>query len=447
MSIEYKALVFGAGMVTAPLVKYLTERKVEVTLATRTLGKAEAIAKGLNNVQCVAANVENKEDADKIDQLVKDTNVVISLLPWTLHAVLCELSMKHDKHFCTSSYVNDFIKPFDGVAKEKGVIILMECGVDPGLDHMSAKRVIDDIHAKGGKVVSFKSFCGGLPAPDSNNNPFGYKCSWSPRGVLLASRQDAKFFKDGEALTLPGKELFASPDQYTNVGGVGDFEGYPNRDSTKYREIYSIPEAQTLIRGTFRYQGWCEVLKCMGDLDLTSLDEIEVEENTTYASAMSRWMGSDESPREAAAKKLGLPSSHSAFDKMEWLGLFSDEKVPAGKTTKLDAVTHLFETKMTYAPGERDMIVMQHEFIVEYPQADGSVVKKTMYSSMTEMGDPAGYTAMAKTVTLPLAMAVYKVLTGEIKLTGIQIPVIPELYNPILDAMAEVDVKFVETEA
>ena len=250
-----KTLVLGAGMVSRPLVRYLLDQpEYHVTMASRTVSKAEKIINGHDRGKSVSLNVN---DDALLEKLVAESDVTVSLLPYEYHVKVAKLCIKHKKHLVTTSYVSESMQKLDNEAKKAGVLLLNECGLDPGIDHMSAMRIIHGVEENGGKIIIFRSTTGALPAPEANNNPFGYKFSWSPRGVLLASRNAAKWLEDGKEISIPGEKLF---ENYTlqDVPGVGTFENYPNRNSLPYKDIYGLKDAKTVYRGTFRMTGWCE---------------------------------------------------------------------------------------------------------------------------------------------------------------------------------------------
>ncbi|MFX1368207.1 MAG: saccharopine dehydrogenase C-terminal domain-containing protein [Promethearchaeota archaeon] len=330
------------------------------------------------------------------------------------------------------------MKALENQALDADILLLNECGVDPGIDHMSAQKIIDEVHNNGGKIRSFTSFTGGLPAPDANNNPFGYKLSWSPRGVLLAGRNDAHFLRNSKEVKIPGAELF---DNYEimEVPGIGKFEGYPNRDSMSFIEIYGIPETETMLRGTFRNLGWCKTLKKIADLGLLDLDERSFE-GMTYSNLMRDLVDDKEIDlTSAVTKQVGLNSDNTIISRLEWLGLFSEQEIPSKATTNLDALCNLFESKLQYAEGERDMIVMHHEFIAEYPDR-----KEKITSTMIDYGIPNGDSSMSRTVALPVAIASKMILDGKITLKGVHRPVLPELYKPILKELETLDISLAE---
>jgi saccharopine dehydrogenase-like NADP-dependent oxidoreductase len=340
----------------------------------------------------------------------------------------------------TTSYVKDTMLALDAQAKEEGIILLNEIGVDPGIDHMSAMRVIHHVENNGGKIASFISWTGGLPAPEASDNPYGYKFSWSPKGVLIAGKNDAQFQRGGELVQIPGEELF---DHYwpVQVEGLGEFEGYPNRDSMPYTETYDIQPTDWMFRGTLRNVGWCATLKKIveaGFLDDSPLEDAPATFRELTAQLLE--VSPDTDFPQYLAEKWGLCHDSKPITDWAWLGLFSDEPIPSGKTTPIDIMTAQMLAKMAYQPGERDMIVMQHEFVAEYPDR-----KEAITATMIDYGIPHGDTSMARTVGLPAAIAVRMILHGEFAgLTGVHVPVIPEIYEPVLAELAELGIGLTE---
>ncbi|MBN2229921.1 MAG: saccharopine dehydrogenase NADP-binding domain-containing protein [Candidatus Thorarchaeota archaeon] len=431
-----KVLCLGAGLVARPYIHYLSENGFHVLVASRTKEKAERLIKGCENAEALAFNIA--KDDNLLEELTAKVDLVCSLLPYTYHVKAAKVAIKHKKPFCTTSYISDEMKALEKDAKSAGVLLLNECGVDPGIDHMSAMKIIDNVHDNGGKIASFTSFTGGLPAPDSNNNPYGYKLSWSPRGVLLAGRNDAHFLRDGKDVKIPGAELFENY-ELMEVPGIGTFEGYPNRDSMSYIDIYNIPETKTMLRGTFRNVGWCETLDKIADLGLLDIEERSLD-GITYAAMIQELTSAGSNDiKEAVAKFCKIDINHQIITRLEWLGLFEERLIPSGINTRLDALCHLFEEKMQYTPGERDMIVMHHEFIVEYPGK-----KQKITSTLIDYGIPNGDSSMSRTVALPVAIASRMILEGRINLTGVYRPIIPEIYEPILEELAGLDIALEE---
>ena len=431
-----KILCLGAGLVARPYIQYLSDNGFHVIVASRTISKAERLIEGCNNTEAVAFNIA--KDDELLEELIQKVELVCSLLPYTFHVKAAKVAIRHKTHFCTTSYISDEMKALEDDAKKAGILLLNECGVDPGIDHMSAMKIIDEVHNNNGQITSFTSFTGGLPAPDANNNPYGYKLSWSPRGVLLAGRNNAQFRRDGKEVKIPGSELFESC-EHMEVPGMGTFEGYPNRDSLSYIDIYNIQETKTMLRGTFRNLGWCGTLDKIADLGLLNIEERSLE-GMTYAALMRELTStSDSDVKSAVAKVCNIEPDNSIITRLEWLGLFEEKQIPAGTNTILDALCNLFEEKLQYAPGERDMIVMHHEFIAEYPDK-----KQKITSTLIDYGIPNGDSSMSRTVALPVAIASKMILDGKINLTGVHRPIIPEIYEPILNELETLDIKMDE---
>lgn len=433
-----RVLVLGAGMISRPLVRYLLDiPDYHVRMASRTVSKAEKIINSHDRGKAVALNVS---DDTKLDELVSESDVVVSLLPYTYHVKVAKLCIKHKKHLVTTSYVSDEMHELDDQAKEAGIILLNECGLDPGIDHMSAMRIIHDVENNGGKVISFRSATGALPSHEANNNPFGYKFSWSPRGVLLASCNAAKWLEDGKEVSISGKKLF---ENYTiqDVPGVGSFENYPNRNSVPYKNIYGLKDAKTVYRGTFRMTGWCETLRKIVALGWLSEKPIKDFSGKTYGDLTRKLIGagSKDNLSEATARFLGLEPYSTVIKRLEWLGLFGDGPLPEEKNNPLDYLIVLTLKKMLLGKEERDMIVMHHEFIAEYPSK-----KEYTTSTLVDYGIPNGDSSISRTVALPAAIAVKMILGGKINLIGVHIPVTPEIYDPILDELEEMGITFNE---
>jgi saccharopine dehydrogenase (NADP+, L-glutamate forming) len=433
-----RVLVLGAGLVAGPLVRYLLDVEgFQVTVASRTVEKAERLIGGASNGTALSLDVKGESE---LDALIAEHDLSISLLPYVHHPLVARLCVEHGKQMVTTSYVKDEMRALDGAAREAGVILLNEIGVDPGIDHMSAMQVIHRIRDVGGRLVSFASNTGGLPAPDANDNPFGYKFSWAPRGVILAGKNPARYLKDGEVVDVPGPELFAH--YWTcSVVGFGELEVYPNRDSLPYIAAYDIPTARNMFRGTLRYPGWCDTLEAIVDLGLLDEDERDNLAGLTFAELTARLIGSDGVGLKAdLASRLGTATDAKPITDLEWLGFFSEDSLPEGANTYLDVVARRMLAKMQYAPGERDMLVMQHEFVTEYQNRTEKVT-----STMIDYGIPNGDSSMSRLVGLPAAIAARMILQREIALTGVHTPVIPEIYEPVLTELATLGVSFEET--
>jgi saccharopine dehydrogenase-like NADP-dependent oxidoreductase len=437
-STKKKILVFGAGLVSKPGVRYLLGNKnLIVTVASRTVSKAEKLVEGFDNGIAQQILVDNVE---AVEELIKENDIIISLLPWVHHLKVANLCLKHNKHMATTSYVSEGMKKLDEEAKSKGILFLNEIGVDPGIDHMSAMKIIDEVHDEGGKIVHFYSYCGGLPAPEANDNPYGYKFSWSPKGVVLASGNPAKYLENGEIVEIVGKDLFLNK-RLDEIEDLGTFEVYPNRDSMPYQELYGLEEAQTVMRGTYRNIGWCDTLKKIVDLGLIDESPKDNLKGITYKQMMAALLGASENDdvAEKTAAKVGLAKDDEVIKRLEWLGLFSDEPVP-DHDNYLDILSDRLQEKLYYEKGERDMLILRHKFIVENKDKSRDMITSTM----VDFGIPNGDTSMARTVSLPLAIGVKLMAEGKINLTGVHIPKIKEVYDPVLEELEKLNIKMEE---
>ncbi len=432
-----KVLVLGAGLVARPLVRHLLDHPgFHVTVASRTVSKAERMINGHPQGQAKTFSIT---DADLLHHLVAEHDLAVSLLPYIHHVQVARACITHRKHMVTTSYVSDAMRALDGTAKDAGIVILNEIGLDPGIDHMSAMKVIHQVQEDGGEIVSFSSWCGGLPAPEANTNPFGYKFSWSPRGVILAGRNSARFLRDGEEVAIPGQELF---DNYwiVPIEGLGDFEGYPNRNSLPYIETYGIPTTKEMFRGTLRNIGWCPTLNKLGELGLFSKEKRDDRDPLTFKELTAGLIGSaGEDLKADLAAFLGIETDSLVMSNLEWLGLLSDDLLPAGQRTLLDVLAARMLEKMAYDPGERDMIILQHQFLAQYRDHQEKIT-----STLIDFGMPHGDSAMSRTVSLPAAIGVKLILEGQIGARGVQTPVIPEIYEPVLAELEELGIRCVE---
>ncbi|KAI1133975.1 saccharopine dehydrogenase [Hypoxylon sp. FL0543] len=433
-----KVLMLGAGFVTRPTLDILCGSGIPVTVACRTLESAKALSVGVQNATPISLDVTN---AQALDAEVAKHDLVISLIPYTFHATVIKSAIRQKKHVVTTSYVSPAMMELDQQCKEAGITVMNEIGLDPGIDHLYAVKTIEEVHNEGGKILSFKSFCGGLPAPENSGNPLGYKFSWSPRGVLLALRNPASFYQDGKVVNVAGPDLMATAKPYHIYPGFA-FVGYPNRDSTPYKERYNIPEAQTIVRGTLRYAGFPEFVKVLVDIGFLK------DEEQSFCKEPIPW-------KEATQKIISAPSpdekdliaticAKTTFkdeeEKMRilrglrWLGIFSSEKtIPRGNP--LDTLCATLEKKMQFGEGERDLVMLQHKFEVELK--DGT--RQTRTSTLCEYGstEPGGYSAMAKLVGIPCAVAVKQVLDGTLSEKGVLAPMNSKINNPLIKELKE----------
>jgi len=433
-----KILILGAGLVARPLVRYLLgQPDFEVEVASRTVSKA---IKLINSHPKGEAKELNLKDEEGLKERISKADLVISMVPYSFHPKVAKYCIDYQKHMVTTSYVSEVMKNLDEEAKRAGIIILNEVGLDPGIDHMEAMRIIHEVEENGGEILSFTSYCGGLPAPEANTNPFGYKFSWSPIGVLLAGKNSAQFLKDGQQVFIPPENLFENY-SIIHIEELGEFEGYPNRNSLPYIELYGIESTNTMFRGTLRNKGWCATMKKMVDLGL--LDEREEDwTGLTYKDFLRNLMNepSDMDLKKALSSHLNIDEDSDIFSRFEWLGLLSDDPLPVTKGSALDILGAKMLEKLQYEEGERDMIILQHIFIVAYK--DGK--KEKITSTLIDFGIPNGDTSMARTVGLPAAISTRLILEEKIKRTGVVIPITPEIYTPILNELKEVGIAFKE---
>ena len=439
MTTSKRVLVLGAGLVTRPMVSYLLKQPtISLTVATRTVDKAQRMIAGHARGRAVALDVA---DDVALRAIVADHDLIVSLLPYIYHVKVAKLCIELSRHLVTTSYVSPEMRALDTAAREAGVLLLNEIGLDPGIDHMSAMRIINGVAQRGGWVQSFVSNCGGLPAPEANTNPWGYKFSWSPRGVVLAGRNSARYLWEGDLREVPGPALFGDVHHLT-VEGLGQLEVYPNRDSMGYREIYGLTRAQTIFRGTFRNPGHCAAWKALADCGWLDIHPHQVAD-FSYAKLFCSLVGCEgRKPREAAARFLDISPAANLLDRFEWLGLFSDDAIPgSAEQSPLDVLADRLLLKLPYAAGERDMIVLQHRVTAEYPQG----ATEHIVSSLVDFGQPGADSAMSRTVSLPAAIAVRHILDGTIRELGVQVPVLPGIYDPVLIELETLGIAFQET--
>ncbi|KAK6340632.1 Saccharopine dehydrogenase [NADP(+), L-glutamate-forming] [Orbilia brochopaga] len=433
-----KVLLLGSGFVARPTLDILCESGVAVTVACRTLESAKSLSAGVKNATAISLDVTNDQALDA--ELAKH-DLVISLIPYTFHAAVIKSAIRQKKHVVTTSYVSPAMMELDQQCKDAGITVMNEIGLDPGIDHLYAVKTIEEVHKDGGKITSFLSYCGGLPAPENSGNPLGYKFSWSPRGVLLALRNPASFYQDGKIVNVAGPDLMATAKPYHIYPGFA-FVAYPNRDSTGYKERYNIPEAQTIIRGTLRYGGFPEFVKVLVDIGFLK------DEEQSYCKEAIPW-------KEATQKILGASSSDekdliaAIYAKttfkdeqqrgliiagLKWLGIFSSEAIiPRGNP--LDTLCATLEKKMQFGEGERDLVILQHKFEVELK--DGT--KQTRLSTLCEYGstEPGGYSAMARLVGIPCAVAVQQVLDGTLVERGVLAPMSSKINDPLIKELKD----------
>ncbi|GAA4006540.1 saccharopine dehydrogenase C-terminal domain-containing protein [Hymenobacter fastidiosus] len=443
-----RILLLGAGRSASSLITYLLQHAStegwQLTVAdVNPAHLVPVLAAHSDYARAVPFDIQREE---LLDELVPAADIVISMLPALFHLPVARACVRHGRHLVTASYVSEDIRALDADARAAGILILMECGLDPGLDHMSAMQALGHIRARGGRLTSFKSYCGGLMAPDSEgDNPWRYKFTWNPRNVVLAGQSTAKYLEHGHPRFIPYQQLFTRLDTL-DVPGYGQFEGYANRDSLSYRAPYGLDDIPTILRGTLRRPGYCAAWQALVRLGLTD-DSVHLGNgpDMTWAQLIESYLpgaAPGASLPHRLATHLSLEAAGPEMQKLTWLGLFTATPVGLPDATPAQLLERLLTTKWALQNGDQDMIVMQHLFNFE---VDGQPLQRT--SSLVVLGDDATHTAMAKTVGLPLAMAVRRLAQGQITHRGVVIPIHADLYEPILaELAADYAIRFEEHE-
>ncbi len=441
-----KILLIGAGRSSYSLIQYLlsyaAQEGWELTVGDVNLGLAEEKVKNHSQGKAIQFDINHAEAAERE---IAEAEVVISLLPPFLHSKVAQSCLKFNKHLLTASYVSPEIKALDNEAKSKGLLFLNEIGLDPGIDHLSAMQIIDRLKAEEAKITAFRSYTGGLVAPEHDNNPWHYKFTWNPRNVVLAGQGTAKYIINGQYKYVPYHRLFTHLEEIS-IKDYGQFEGYPNRDSLTYREVYGIAHIPTLIRGTLRKKGFCQSWNVFVQLGMTDDSYVmENSENMTYREFTNSFLQYSKTylVEEKLAMLLGISPTDELIKKVEWLGLLGHERIGLPKATPAQILQHLLEKKWKLEAEDKDMIVMQHIF--EYETLQGE--KRKLLSSLAVKGENQQETAMAKTVGLPLGIATKLLLQGKLTgLSGVLIPVQKEIYIPVLEELAMLGIQFFEEE-
>ncbi|MFO7714029.1 saccharopine dehydrogenase C-terminal domain-containing protein [Desulfosarcina sp.] len=433
-----RILILGAGLVARPAVRYLLEKDgMQVVLADQAMDKSESILAGHPNGRSVRLDVN---DSEKLGGQIAAADIVVSLLPWSLHPTIARWCVTHGKHLITASYVKAEMQSMDRDAREKGLCFLNEVGVDPGLDHMSAMQIIDTVKQQGGRIDSFFSYCGGLPALENNNNPLGYKFSWSPEGAMLAATNDGRYMEHGKVIEVPGDELFRHY-WLKSVPAAGVFEAYVNRDALPYLKIYGIEDAAGMYRGTLRNVGYCETWDFIKQLGLLNrkmkFDFNEITPREVLANIVN-CRGKD--VRAGVAAYLKIPPYSLTLKKLEWLGLLSDRRLKIGTASVFEMFAHTLKNRLVYGEGEMDLLVMHHEFEAIYPD----LPRQRIQSTLIDCGIPGGDSSMSRTVGYPVGIAASLVAEGKVNQVGVIRPVHPEIYTPLLAECRRLGICFKE---
>jgi len=431
-----KVLILGAGLVVKPMVEFLLGNGYRITIATTTKEKADRMIKDHPNGSSLRWSTE---DPATLERLVDEHDIAVSFLPYRYHTSVAKTCIICRKPLVTTSYVQPEMQALDKDASDAGVLILNEMGLDPGIDHMTAMKIIDYIHGRNGKVEEFYSLCGALPAPEAADNPMKYKFSWSPKGVVLASRNSASYLKKGKKVFIEPKDLFKDRFDYI-FPGAGELEVYPNRDSISYIDIYGIPEASTMFRGTFRFRGWCDTLNAMKNFNMLD-DSTNNYSGKSYADFLAERVGTNVTDlKKSIGTKLRIGEDSIIIKSLEFLDFFSNEILNYTNTSPFEITSDRMIRKMQLSDNDRDMVVMQHIFLASWPDGRKEVIK----SSMLDFGSPATNTAIARTVALPAAIAVKMILEKKISLKGVYRPVVHQIYIPVINELKTLGIEMKE---
>jgi saccharopine dehydrogenase-like NADP-dependent oxidoreductase len=441
-----KILIIGAGRSATSLIQYLIDKaeaeQLQLFIADLSLELAQQKTKNQAHTTALALDIFNAEDRAAAIQQV---DLVISMLPAHLHIEVAKDCLAYKKHLVTASYISEAMQELDQEVKANKLIFMNEIGLDPGIDHMSAMKVIDEIREQGGKMLLFESFCGGLVAPESDTNLWNYKFTWAPRNVVLAGQGGAaKFIQEGKYKYIPYHKLFRRT-EFLHVEGYGKFEAYANRDSLKYRSVYGLEDVLTLYRGTIRRVGYSKAWNMFVQLGMTDdsyiLDDSEHLSYREFTNLFLPYHPTD-SVEIKMRLQLGIEQDDSMWDKLVELDIFNPtKKVGLKNATPAQILEKILSDQWTLAPQDKDMIVMYHKFGYELHGQ-----QKQIDSKMVCLGDDQLYTAMAKTVGLPVAMAALLILNGKITTPGVQLPMRKEVYEPLLQELEQYGIHFVESE-
>ncbi len=438
-------LIIGAGRSATALINYILEQARQhdffITVADADISLAQQKIGGHPKGRAIWLDASKPNDRRDV---ISRHDVVVSLLPPQMHLEVAQDCISLGKHMVTASYVSKQVFRLGDEARQRALVFMNELGLDPGIDHMSAMQRIHKIRAEGGKITAFYSYTGGLVAPESDDNPWHYKFSWNPRNVVLAGQGTAQFLEDSKLKYIPYRRLFR---QYRliDIPGMGKWEVYANRDSLLYREAYGLRDIRTLFRGTIRHQGFCDAWNALVRIGLTDATfPIVDSDQLTYHDLMEAFLGISQhtgSVKDRIAKLIEVDPEGEVMQKLEWLGLFSKRRIKVNNATPSLILENLLLEKWSLQPNDKDMVIMQHVF--EYEQ---SRRKRKLTSTLVIKGQNSADTAMSKLVGLPLGIFVKLLMLGKISTTGVSIPTMPEVYEPIMKELEGYGVKFTERE-
>lgn len=441
-----KILILGAGQSAPYLISFLLEEAQQndwhVTVADRDLTLAQKRVGGHPRGTAVTFDIH---DSDQRKKYFGVADIIVNFLPPALQYLIVYECVNLGKNIVSASYQDQHLHELDSDAKKKGIIILNEMGLDPGFDHMSAMSAIQKIRHKGGHITEFRSYGTGLPAPEVDSNPLRYCITWNPRNVVMAGEKGAQYMENGAVKVVAHRNIF-NRTWPVEVDGFGRLEAYPNRDSMIYQSVFNLKKVKTMIRATMRYPGWSEVWTQLIKLGMTQETVLLHElSKKTYAEFtemfLPLYLKGDKLQHRVAAF-LNINPTGEIMRKLEYLGLFSGDKVEAEGDTPANVLTSLLARKLPLPEGGRDVVILKHDLTASYP--NGKARKERTVCTFIEYGKPDGHTAMAKTVGLPAAIGVKLILQGKLTLTGCQIPIVSGIYTPVLQELAKNGLKFEE---
>lgn len=439
-----KILLIGAGRSSSSLIRYMLKQASKeewlIVVADQDIDLGRKKIKNHAHGKAISFNIANQKQAENE---INTADVVISMLPWKFHIDVAKICIKFKKDLITPSYISADILALNEEAKKAGVLIMNELGVDPGIDHMSSMKLIHNIEENGGEIIHYESFTGGLVAPESDNNPWNYKFTWNPRNVVIAGQGGAaKFIEENQYKYIPYHKLFRRT-EFIDIEGYGKFEGIANRDSLKYQTVYGLQNVKTIYRGTLRRVGFARAWDVFVQLGATDDSYVmEDSENMTNREFINSFLAYN--PTDSVELKLRhylkIDQDDTLWEKLVWLGVFENKKIGLINATPAQILQKILEDKWTLDPTDKDMIVMWHK--LKYIDKNNN--QKEVQSSMVVTGEDQTHTAMSQTVGLPVGICCKLILQNKINLQGVQMPISPKVYNPILEELEDYGISFKE---